>query len=132
MEELALARNYEHPVHSLIFDTSDKSWSTYFTKEELEEIVAFKPRKLDELPNTLKSYMEDLRKLNDIETLRKKLAEETGSSACEWVRYTVLEYIKVFKYQYLPLLDQTEGDMMRRIWLFIDTAFDASPIHCRG
>jgi hypothetical protein len=100
----------------LIFDTSDKSWSTYFTKEEIKEIAAYKPKKLDEFPNTLNSYMEDLGKLNDTETLWKKLADETGCSACEWARYTVLEYIKLFKYQYLSLLDQSEGDMLYCIY----------------
>jgi hypothetical protein len=98
----------------------------------MDEIAAFKPKKLDELPNTLSGYMDDIRKLNDMKTLKMKLVEETACSACEWARYTVLEYIKLFKYQYLPLSDQSEGDMMRRLWFFIDTVFDASPINCRG
>jgi hypothetical protein len=76
--------------------------------------------------------MEELKKLDDMETLRKKLAEEIGCSACEWAKHTALEYPKLFKYQYLPLSDRTEGDIMRRLWFFIDTVFDASPINCRG
>lgn len=120
------------PVHSLIFDTNDKSWASYFTKEEIKEITMYKPKKLDELPDVLNNYIEDLKKLRDVDTLKKKLSEETTCSACEWVRYTVLDYFKLFKYGYLPLSDQTEDDMMRRIWFFIDTVFDASPIHCRG
>lgn len=106
------------PTHSLVFDTGDKSWSNYFTKEEMEEITTFKPTKLDELPKTLNDYMEDLKMINNIETLRKTLADETECSACEWVRYTVLEYIKLFNYRYLPLSDETEGDVMRRIWFY--------------
>ncbi|RCH92754.1 hypothetical protein CU098_009368, partial [Rhizopus stolonifer] len=132
MEEFALSCCYEHPVHSLIFDTNDKSWASYFTKEEIKEITMYKPKKLDELPDVLNNYIEDLKKLRDVDTLKKKLSEETTCSACEWVRYTVLDYFKLFKYGYLPLSDQTEDDMMRRIWFFIDTVFDASPIHCRG
>ncbi|KAI9364772.1 hypothetical protein BD770DRAFT_153281 [Pilaira anomala] len=95
MEGLVLACNYEHPAHSLILDTSDKSWLAYFTKEEIGEIMSFRPKNLD----TLNVYMEDLKQLTDIEALRKKLAEETECSACEWSRYTVLEYIKLLKYQ---------------------------------
>jgi hypothetical protein len=95
-------------------------------------IAAFKPKTLDELPNTLNGYMDDVRKLNDIETLKKKLAKETGCSVCEWAKHIALEYLKLFKYQYLPLSDQTEGDLVRRLRFFIDTVFDASPINCRG
>ncbi|KAI8883688.1 hypothetical protein K501DRAFT_272433 [Backusella circina FSU 941] len=97
-----------------------------------ESKVSLNQKKLDELPPLLNNYLEDLKKQQDIDALKTKLSEETDCSACEWARCTVLEYLRLFKYQYLPLLDQTEGDMMRRIWFFIDTLFDSSSIQCRG
>jgi hypothetical protein len=60
------------------------------------------------------------------------LNEEQTCPAREWVRNTLLDYFTLFKWGYLPLTDQVEGDMMRRVWRSIDTVFDDSKIMCRG
>lgn len=112
-------------------DITDKSWVPFFSKEEIEEISNFSPKPLPKLPTILSSYIDSLKQIKDMKELKRKLMEETGCSACDWVRYTMLGYIKLFKFNYLPLTGQTEGDLMRKIWFFVDTVFDASPINCR-
>lgn len=78
------------------------------------------------------TYIQSLKESNDAASLKKKLDEELTCPAREWVRKTLLEYFTLFKWGYLPLTDQLEGDMMRRVWRFIDTVFDDSRIMCRG
>ncbi|KAI8966995.1 hypothetical protein BDF20DRAFT_840531 [Mycotypha africana] len=60
MEEFALSCSYEHPAHSLILDTTDKSWTGYFTKEEMKEITTQNAKTLPELPTKSSSYIDDL------------------------------------------------------------------------
>ncbi|OBZ80759.1 hypothetical protein A0J61_11192 [Choanephora cucurbitarum] len=38
MKMFAFECNFEHPVHSMVFDVSDKSWLKYFTPEEIKDI----------------------------------------------------------------------------------------------
>jgi hypothetical protein len=80
----------------------------------------------------LQTYLDSLKESNDAASLKKKLDEEQTCPAREWVRNTLLDYFTLFKWGYLPLTDQLEGDMMRRVWRFIDTVFDDSKIMCRG
>lgn len=79
----------------------------------------------------LQTYLDSLKESNDAASLKKKLDEEQTWRAREWVRNTLLDYFTLFKWGYLPLTDQLEGDMMRRVWRFIDTVFDDSKITCR-
>ncbi|CAO3687004.1 unnamed protein product [Rhizopus stolonifer] len=132
MKEFALVCNYEHPVHSLILDTSDICWKNYFTSDELDEIKTMNMKNLCDLPDSLNAYTEAIRQVSDITELKKRLSQELEDPACEWIRSTMLDYLRLFKYNYMPLTDQTEGDMLRRVWLFIDTLFDDSKIRCRG
>ncbi|KAI7898517.1 uncharacterized protein BX663DRAFT_442931 [Cokeromyces recurvatus] len=131
MKEYAINCNYEYPVHSLVLDTSDKIWKKYFIDEELLEIKNYNRKKLTDLPMSLQTYIDSLKTSTDAISLEAKLVQEQESLACEWVRSTLLEYFNLFKWEYLPLTDQLEEDMMRRIWRFIDTAFDDSKIKYR-
>lgn len=52
---------------------------------------------------------------------------------CEWIKSIILEYIlNYLQCGYMPHTDQLEGDMMRRIWIFIDTMLDSSNMKRRG
>ncbi|CEG67065.1 hypothetical protein RMATCC62417_03540 [Rhizopus microsporus] len=132
MKEYAIDCNYEHPVHSLVLDTSDKIWKNYFSNEELFEIKRYNNKQFRDLPVLLRTYLDSLKESNDAASLKKKLDKEQTCPACEWVRNTLLEYFTLFKWGYLPLTYQLEGDVIRRVWRFIDTFFDDSKIICRG
>ncbi|OBZ80984.1 hypothetical protein A0J61_10968, partial [Choanephora cucurbitarum] len=132
MKMFALECNFEHPVHSMVFDVSDKSWLKYFTPEEIKEIKNYQKKVLVYLPSTIEDYVKKLRECQDVTVLKSMLTKESSDSSCEWIRSSLLQYIHLFQCNYLPLSAQTEGDILRRIWFFVDTAFDYSKIDCRG
>lgn len=138
MERFALACNYEHPCHSLIFDSGDKCWDEYFTEEELIEIKSYQLKKFPPLPLELKEYLQNLLEYTslDLDTLYCKLStvrlHPVNDSAKEWAQSTILNTIKLFMCNYIPLTDQSEGDIIRRIWILLDTVFDHSTIISRG
>ncbi|KAI8645494.1 hypothetical protein BD408DRAFT_458781 [Parasitella parasitica] len=132
MKEFALNCIYEHPVHSMILDLSDINWKKYLTAEEINEIRTFKQKELVGLPSEVEDYIESLKKSTDSVALKTQLTEDLDCSACSWIKRTLLEYLNLFKCNYLPLMDQSEGDVLRRVWFFLDTVFDNSKISCRG
>ncbi|KAG1145190.1 hypothetical protein G6F37_012183 [Rhizopus arrhizus] len=132
MKEFALNCIYEHPVHSMIIDLSDIKWKKYLTAEEINEVRTFKQKELVGLPSEVEDYFESLKKSIDSVALKTQLTEDLDCSACSWIKRTLLEYLNLFKCNYLPLTDQSEGDVLRRVWFFLDTVFDNSKISCRG
>ncbi|KAG1630633.1 hypothetical protein G6F44_011283 [Rhizopus delemar] len=115
MKEFVLACNFEYPVHSLILDLSDESWKKYFSDQDIAEMMNCNEKDLPALPAELNNFILEARKLPDADSFKQYLKQEFDSTACEWAKDTVLNYIKLFKYQQLPLNHQTEGDILRRI-----------------
>ncbi|KAG2191987.1 hypothetical protein INT47_000779 [Mucor saturninus] len=138
MERFALTCNFEHPCHSLIFDSGDNCWNNYLTEEELIEIKSYQLKKFPPLPLELKEYLQTLLKYTslDLDTLYCKLSSvrlhPVNESAKEWAQSTILNTIKLFMCHYIPLTDQTESDVIRRIWILLDTVFDHSIIISRS
>ncbi|KAG2233278.1 hypothetical protein INT48_001590, partial [Thamnidium elegans] len=128
MEEFALSCNYEH----LVLDIGDKTWGEYFTDEELHELQTFQNKQFEEIPAEVDVYMDSLTQFIDPEDLRSNLKEELKCTSCEWVRWTILGFMKLFDCNYLPLNNQSEGDLLRRVWSFVDSVFDYSKINCIG
>lgn len=120
------------PVHSMVLDVSDIRWLKYFTPGEVKEIKNHQKKVLVDLPSTIEDYVKKLSELQDITELKSMLKQELSDPDCEWIRSSLIQFIHLFKCNYLPLSTQSEGDMLRRIWFFIDTAFDDSKIDCRG
>lgn len=119
-------------MHSLVLDLSDKSWKKYPSDQDIAEMMNYNEKKLPELPAELNNFILEARKLPNADSFKQYLKQEFDSTACEWAKDTVLNYIKLFKYQQLPLNHQTEGDMPRRIWFFLDTVLDDSKMNCIG
>lgn len=63
----------------------------------------YNKKKLPDLPTDLSRFIAEARGLNDVESLKKYLKQEFNSTACEWAKDIVLNYMKLFKYQQLPL-----------------------------
>jgi hypothetical protein len=119
-------------VHSLVLDLSDESWKKYFSDQDTAEMMNYNEKKLPALTAELNNFILEARKLPDADSFKQYLKQEFDSTACEWAKDTVLNYIKLFKYQQLPLNNQTEGNMLRRIWFFLDTVLDDPKINCIG
>ncbi|KAI9364102.1 hypothetical protein BD770DRAFT_309044, partial [Pilaira anomala] len=136
MMEFAMSCEYEHPVHSMIMDPDDRCWTDVFTSEELDEIRKFNLKPLPQLPEEMKLYMDEFRTYNDIEELYEKVQERKlhpkRDPCLKWVQDSLYNCLKLFFAEYLPLTDQTEGDLMRRIWSCVDTVFDFSSLKCRS
>ncbi|KAG1474063.1 hypothetical protein G6F56_000588 [Rhizopus delemar] len=128
MKMFILERNFEYPVHSMVLDVSDKSWLKHFTPEEIQEIKNYQKKVLEDLSSTIEDYVKKLRECQDVTVLKSMLKQELSDPGCEWIRSSLLQFIHLFKCNYLSLSTQTEGDILRRIWFFVDTAFDDSKI----
>lgn len=42
----------------------------------------------------------------------------------DWAKQSMQSALRLFKSHYIPLTDQSEADIVRRILYFVDTAFD--------
>ncbi|KAG1459568.1 hypothetical protein G6F56_006135 [Rhizopus delemar] len=71
MKEYAIDCNYEHPVHSLVLDTSDKIWKKYSSGKEIFEIKSYNNKQFRDLPVVLRTYLDSLKESNDAVTLKK-------------------------------------------------------------
>lgn len=49
----------------------------------------------------------------------------------DWAQQLMQSALRLFKSHYIPLTDQSEADIIRRIWYFVDTAFDDVSIDVR-
>lgn len=88
-------------------------------------------KQLVELPPNVNEYIDFLQKSTDAISLKRQLTQGLECPASDWIRNTLLEYLKLFKYNDLPLTDQSEGDVLCRVWIFLGTIFDASKTSCR-
>lgn len=71
MKEYAIDCNYEHPVHSLVLDTSDKIWKKYSSGKEIFEIKSYNNKQFRDLPVVLRTYLDSLKESNDAVTSKK-------------------------------------------------------------
>ena len=49
----------------------------------------------------------------------------------EWTQSTIETALRLYPANYFPLTDQTEFDILKRIWIFIDKVFDNLPVVVR-
>ncbi|KAI9262111.1 hypothetical protein BY458DRAFT_515462, partial [Sporodiniella umbellata] len=59
-----------------------------------------------------------------INQTRKRYYNFDEAFDLEWAQFSIISALRLFQGNYFPLTDQTEADMIRRVWSFIDTAFD--------
>ncbi|KAI9249436.1 hypothetical protein BDA99DRAFT_542137 [Phascolomyces articulosus] len=101
-----------YSAHSFILDLGDESICKKFTEEELVEISE----------NTHIHYhksIEDLEKRSS-----KRLYDFDIEFELDWAQSSFQNAIRLFHANYFPLTNQTEADITRRLWNFIDTVFD--------
>lgn len=116
----------------MILDLSDINWKKDLTAEEINKFKTFKQKELVGLPSEVEDSIESLKKSTVSVALKTQLTENLNCSACSWIERTLLEYLNLFNCKHLPLTDQSQGEVLRRVWFFLDTVFDNSKISCRG
>lgn len=136
MRDFSEKSNYLHPANSLVLDLEDDHWSEWFTELELQEINAATERQKKHLPQEMKSYLDALPESDDINVLFNFLNEQqinpSDHRGLYFLKTTLLYSLDLFRISYLPITDQGESDIMRRIWVIIDWAFDGSNLKVRS
>lgn len=119
-----------------MLDLEDDHWSEWFIKQELQEINAATERQKKHLPQEMKSYLDALPESDDIDVLFNYLNEQQVNPSVHrglyFLKTTLLYSLDLFRTSYLPLNDQGERDIMRRIWVIIDWVFDGSILKVRN
>lgn len=117
----------------MILDTNDRNWEGYFTGDEIKEIEAFEKKSLEMLPPSLEEYIDSLKEYTNADSLEAKLTEASDCPARDWVRRTLLDHLRLFKYNgELIRYNYTKEDLLRRVYLFLDTVLDDSELDCYG
>ncbi|CAO3703555.1 unnamed protein product [Rhizopus stolonifer] len=84
----------------------------------------------------MKSYLDALPESDDINILFNYLNEQqinpSDNRGLYFLKTTLLYSLDLFRVSYLPLTDQGERDIMRRIWVIIDWAFDGRSLKVRN
>lgn len=90
-----------------------------FASENLQEIKTYRLKQLDDLPVDLQEYVDSYKSINEIDGLFEKVKKDVfhplKESACEWAQTTIYNCLKLYMFNYFPLNDQTEADILLRI-----------------
>ncbi|KAI9282212.1 hypothetical protein BY458DRAFT_571107 [Sporodiniella umbellata] len=108
----------------------------WFTKQELQEINVTTERQKKHLPQKMKNYLDALPESENINVLFNYLNEQqinpSDHRGLYFLKTTLLYSLDLFRTSYLPVTDQGERDIMRRIWVIIDWVFDGSNLKVRS
>ncbi|KAG0180084.1 hypothetical protein DFQ28_006752 [Apophysomyces sp. BC1034] len=136
MQKLALESMYEHPVHSLILDTSDKIWENYFTEDELEQITTYNRKCLPAFPDGYQEYLDSYDKnLSAKEVYQQACShffDPTEQHAKKWMQQSLMMAANLFLYNNkLKVDDFSEADFLHRVWPFVYHLFDDDYIEAK-
>ncbi|CEP08874.1 hypothetical protein, partial, partial [Parasitella parasitica] len=133
--QFGLQCQYEHHAHSFIITPDDPVWKSRFTADELKEIRSKNSNPLPPCSDTLLSYLNTFTDSKTVDELikrtRKRHFDFDEEFDLDWAQQSMQSALRLFKSHYIPLTDQSEADIIRRIWYFIDTAFDNVSIDVR-
>ncbi|KAI9268137.1 hypothetical protein BDA99DRAFT_558312 [Phascolomyces articulosus] len=111
--------------HSFILDLADENLRKEFTTKELEEIDNEKLHPFPSVSPKLLDYLHIFKTIRDLETrARKDCLILTKNLTWIGAQFSIQWAIRLFHAKYFPLTDQTESDIIRCVWGFIDTVFD--------
>ncbi|KAI8140070.1 hypothetical protein BJV82DRAFT_236025 [Fennellomyces sp. T-0311] len=145
--EFARKCNHEHACHALIIDVNDPSWvnGKYFTQQELEEIGSYNLEPMPTLTAKVMHHLQSFQAYDPTEnptgkTVQQLMAYKVDNSALDhkddydlmWINDSVARATKMYRWGYFPITHHTEGDLLRRVWAFIEDCFDNAGIQVRG
>ncbi|ORE16683.1 hypothetical protein BCV71DRAFT_244460 [Rhizopus microsporus] len=127
---------------NFIIAPNDPVWKSRFTADELKEIRSKNPNPLPPCSDTLLNYLNiftdliisfiNFKTVDElIKQTRKHHFDFDSEFDLDWAQQLMQSALRLFKSHYIPLTDQSEADIIRRIWYFVDTAFDDVSIDVR-
>ncbi|KAI9254745.1 hypothetical protein EDC94DRAFT_236636 [Helicostylum pulchrum] len=136
MEQFTQRLNCEHPSCSLILDINDDHWTGYFSPEELREIKEVTTPTDSKLPENMTNFINTIPKTTKLKEiflhLNSQIIDPYQDRDVYWLKNTLQQAADLFETGYIPLTNQTERDLIRRVWGFIDTAYDSSELTFRS
>lgn len=126
-----------------MLDLEDGNWEEQFTEVELEEISShFIMDDIDELPSHMQHFIDNVPVTDNILEIFTYVSCQFVNPETDpdlyWLKSTLESVASMFITKYLPITDQQERDLIRRVWNFIDIAYDSSILkfrsekQCRG
>ncbi|KAI9305333.1 hypothetical protein BJ944DRAFT_161941 [Cunninghamella echinulata] len=126
MKELAGKSKYSHPVHSFIMDPCDPVWKTFFTKDELDEIIKFDQMQLPALPDNWNQCIDAFKNLSSTSAIYREAIKQLNSSQKEhdekWILHSIINILDLYTYNILST-DMSEADILNKVWGFIYKGF---------
>ncbi|KAI8149326.1 hypothetical protein BJV82DRAFT_662627 [Fennellomyces sp. T-0311] len=139
MYKFGLTCGTEHAAHSFIIDLSDPIWKTLFQhKQDREEIYSIKAKNMPAVDVRFKQYLEsyiDKTTFSDLLAhARSQYFDPIKDYDMHWAQHTMETALLLYPFpgKYFPLSDQTESDILKHLWIFVDKAFDDTPITIRS
>lgn len=121
----------------MIIDTNDKCWEKVFAADDLTLIKKTGMKRLPALPTdvatTTINAFKGRKNLRDLYgNIRETDVFPQDDLNDDWVRSTVRDCIKLLMFGFFPLNEQSEYEILYRVWGFISSAFDPSVVRYRG
>ncbi|KAI8979876.1 hypothetical protein BDB01DRAFT_898280 [Pilobolus umbonatus] len=132
----ALKCNYIHPCHSFILDLNDENWREVFTKEELQEIHSDGPSTIRHIDRRMEAELDRLEGkicLKEIYNHSRAIEHDLEKEPLiGWLSTSVTSLSSLFFNEVNNIDNYMESDRMYRLWFFLNTIFDNSPINAIG
>ncbi|KAI7873272.1 hypothetical protein K492DRAFT_139073, partial [Lichtheimia hyalospora FSU 10163] len=113
----------------------DAHWLDFFSAEELKELKTYKATSLAPLPLDVHDYLYSFVGKQNLELLymhtNSKIFHPIKNPDLHWIQKTMVEALDLFFYKLLPLTDQSDSDLLRRVWHFLEKCFDPVGVQVR-
>ncbi|KAG2209322.1 hypothetical protein INT45_001357, partial [Circinella minor] len=122
---------WKHSCHSFILDPWDQTWNDVFTEGDLNEIMTENAPEVLSLPAPLQRYMDKFSSATTLDQLQE-VALANPFHALEnlqlhWMEGSILKALDLLYYDIIHKY-KSEVDLMKRVWCFIDWAFDVGDV----
>ncbi|KAI9473465.1 MAG: hypothetical protein EXX96DRAFT_487810 [Benjaminiella poitrasii] len=120
----------------MIINLEDEHWKDCLIDKESEDIYRVFKRQRTQLPDDMRLFLDAIPVSDNIEILFNHINNQRADPGTQrglyFLKTTLLYSLDLFRTQYLPLTDQGERDILRRVWIIIDWAFDGSHLKTRN
>ncbi|KAI8379815.1 hypothetical protein EDC96DRAFT_491827 [Choanephora cucurbitarum] len=132
MYSIGCEMEYEHALHSWIFDPLDSVYDKYFNDEEIEELTEIT------LPSSaeLSKALDDISSCSTLEELKETLSitsyDRTSQFDFWWMKRTIEELLLLFETNKIAKLvaEGSEKDLVCRVWALFDPLFEYNGFDC--
>lgn len=121
----------------MVLDLNDSNWEKYFSKEELDEINnTVQDFQIQKSPEEFDEFIANVPKTTDIKIifnyLNRCVIDPFENKGLYWFKKSLQDAAYHFITGYYPITDESERDIVRRVWSFIGESFDSSELKFRS